>query len=156
MESRISLHSNPGIIIFGFIITILFTGGTLLAVFVNMVPGIIIIGVLLYAFYFIYKYLHETLKSRIITNDEGIRFILPDDEKLSFSWGEITHAGLFQDKKGKETLFVYKEPDDKLMSIGPEFILFNSLKEIVREKTKFIKFVQESDETLGECLKTVL
>ncbi len=42
------------------------------------------------------------------------------------------------------------------MSIGSEFTLFNSLKEIIREKTNFIEFIQESDETLEDCLKAMI
>jgi len=139
MESRITLKSNLKIIFLCLIITILFAGGILLAVFVNLLLGIVVASIMAYVIYVIYKYLHELLTNRVITSKEDIRFILPHNEEHVFLWEEITHAGMFKSKKGKETLFIYKEPDDKLMSIGQEFTLFNSLKEIIRKNTNFLK-----------------
>ena len=156
MESRISLRSNPGVIIFGLILLILFAGGFILVPLVNLFLGLAVMGIAIYLFYNIFKYLRGQLKSRIITNDENIHFLLPYKEEYTFQWDEITHSGLFVTTKGKEQLFLYKEPDDQLMSIGPEFTSFNSLKDLISEKTNFMELKQEGNETLGECLKSCL
>jgi hypothetical protein len=157
MISRITLSSNPKMIVFIGMLLAFLAAGALLIIFVNPLIGIIVVALALYISYNMYKVLRDQFKSRITTDESTIHFLLPGNEEYTFKWEDVTHSGLFvHSGKKKRQLFLYREPEDKLIAIPDEFTDFEALIDILRQKTPFRTLEQQGKEDLNEALKKIV
>ena len=157
MISRITLKSNPKIIIFIGMLLVFLAAGIFLAIFVNILIGIIVMALALYISYSMYKVLRDQFRSRITAEKSSIHFLLPGNEEHTIRWKDITHSGLFiHSGRKKRQLFVYREPEDKLIAIPDEFTDFDAIIELLQQKTPFYSLEQQGTESLNEAVKRIV
>lgn len=85
-----------------------------------------------FGYHFI-KLFANQLQSRISTTEDGVVFYTGSGEKIELGWEQITHAGHFHGDDGSSMLFVYNDPDDRLLKIPPQFSDFDQLEAEILE-----------------------
>ncbi|MEW5814601.1 MAG: hypothetical protein AB1798_04280 [Spirochaetota bacterium] len=158
MVHRITLSSNPKVVVIFFILIALPVAAILAFLIVGILGGIIAVVISAYLDFQIIRFLRASLESRVETNKESICFNMGNNERQEFGWTEITHAGLCLKQGEKPQIFVYNENDDKLICIPKEFSSFDNLLETVKLQTgdKFEEFILEKGETLQDKLINAL
>ncbi len=151
-----SLASNPRLMALALVVLAMF--GVSIAGFVTLTPlyGIIFLALALFLAYNFARFAGGSLRSRISTSEEGISFVMPTRERESLAWEAITHAGYCTQARGKPFLFVYSEPQDRLISIPREYTDFDALVEQVRGATPFETMSLDRGETIQERLRARL
>jgi hypothetical protein len=153
MVYRISLASNPRLILIFLIILALPAAGVAAVIFLGIFWGIVTCAAALFMDYHLCRYTLNILKSRVRTDDEGIRCITPDKEELFFPWDAVTYAGSCREKGDRPSLFLYSEAENKFLKIPDEYSQFHQLEAELRNKTDFRKVDLEDDMTLADYLK---
>ena len=102
------------------------------------------------------RFFRNHLKSWVETTDTELKCRMPDGELLNFSWDKVTTAGYFTQERGRPFLFVYREEEDKLVSIPEEYSEFETLYSQIKERTPFKELSLARGETIQERLKEML
>ena len=155
MIHRISVFSNPGIIITGIILLIATAGAVLAALFLNVLAGIIILGVTIYFGNSMLKYIRPIIGTYIISDDLGISAHFYGGEKKTFLFTEITHSGICVDDKNKETIYIYDSKIDSYISIPPQYSGFEIIKEALSGHCDFETYNLESGQDIKDKLKEI-
>ena len=156
MRHRITLSSNPRMIILVLFMIALPAAGILLLIFVGIFLGIIALAGAAYLDYTMLRFFRNHLKSWVETTDTELKCRMPDGELLNFSWDKVTVAGYFTQERGRPFLFVYREEEDKLVSIPEEYSEFETLYSQIKERTPFQELSLSRGETIQERLKEML
>lgn len=156
MRHRITLSSNPRMIILILFMIALPAVGILLLVFVGIFLGIIALAAAAYLDYTTLRFFRNHLNSWVETTDTELKCRMPDGELLVFSWDAVTAAGAFTQEKGRPFLFVYQEEGDKLVTIPEEYNEFEALYSQVKGRTPFQELSLARGETIQERLKEML
>ena len=135
MVYRITVRSNPRIFGIFFIIIALPVAGIVSFAFAPPFLSIILIGSGLFFAYSFWKLVRSTLGSQIRTHDDGIVFDFGKGHVNKFSWDEITHCGVYAEPRGKRSLFIYDEDEDRLITVPNEYEAFDDLVNEVHERT---------------------
>jgi hypothetical protein len=127
MEYRITLTSNPKIILL-IVVTIALPVVGVLSFFVfPIIMSVIIAAAGFYFAYHLVKFLISTLGSHITTREDGVLFHISRNDDVDYSWDAITHAGLCASDKKRRTLYVYQEDEDKLVTVPNDYDRFDEL-----------------------------
>jgi len=156
MRHRITLSSNPRMIILVLFMVALPAAGILLLIFIGVFLGTIALAGAAYLDYTMLRFFCNHLKSWVETTDSELKCRMPDGELLNFSWDKVTAAGYFTQERGRPFLFVYREEEDKLVSIPEEYSEFEALYSQIKERTPFHELSLARGETIQERLKEIL
>lgn len=156
MIHRITLRSNPRLLLLGLLIAGLPLGGLFLAVYLRSPIGIAALLGAGYVSYQFIRFLIPLMQSRIESSEEGITCHFSGKDPMVFHWKMISHAGLCRQKWQKPCLFLYQETNDQFVIIPQEFSHFEHLADEVRKKTPYQEIRLERDDTLQRWLKDQL
>ena len=153
MRHRMTLTSNPRLILFILLLAGLPAAGVLLIIFAGVLIGVIALAAAAYLDYTVLRFFKNHLKSWVETNEQALSCQMPDGDLLSFPWGSITIAGYATQERGHSFLFVYDEQADKLVIIPKEYSDFDALHEAIRARTPYRELSLSLGETIQERLK---
>lgn len=161
MTYRITLFSNPRLILLIIIMLILPPAGVFGLFNFGLFLGIIALGLAGIIDYHFVKYTISALKTRIDTDEEGIACVTTEKETVHFAWQEITHSGLTRQQtrwrmQGTPSLFLYDGAGDRLLQIPREYSGFDALVEEVRDRTAFTEIHLSHEENLEDRLKEMV
>jgi len=156
MRHRITLSSNPRMIILVLFMIALPAAGILLLIFAGVFLGIIALAGAAYLDYTMLRFFRNQLRSWVETTDTELKCQMPDGELLAFSWDKVTAAGYFTQERGRPFLFVYREEEDKLVTIPEEYSEFETLYSQIKKRTPFQELSLGKAETIQDRLKTML
>ena len=157
MTYRLTLKSNPRMIVL-LLLTLALLGVGVGSFFIIGAWGILVIIILGFISYHLFKFIGSHLNSRIVTHDDGLTFYLPLDDTQRYSWDEITHAGFCRSKgKEKPFIFIYASEDDRLISIPTNYDDIDKLKDELEERTSvYADYELEDGESIQDRLKSIL
>ena len=156
MRHRLTLAANPRMILLILVLIALPIAAILLLIFVGIFLGIIALAGAGYLDYTILRYFRSHLKSWVETSAAELKCQMPDGELLIFPWNTVTAAGYCKQERGRPFLFVYKEEEDKLVTIPKEYGDFDTLFSEIRERTPFHEMSLRKGETIEDRLKEML
>jgi len=156
MEHRLTLGSNPRIIVLLLVVLAMFAVSVAGFRLLGAVYGLIFLALALFLGYQLGRFAFASFRSKVTTSNEGIAFVLPSAEREFFPWGQITHAGYCTQAAGKPFLFVYDENADRLITIPREYSDFDALIESVKEATPFESYALAKGDTIQALLRLKL
>lgn len=159
MTHRVTLASNPRILLLALVLLALPAVGVLLLVYAGTLAGLLALAVAAYLDYTMIRYLVRNLHSRVVTSDVAISCRLPDGQELDFPWNAVTIAGHCVQKGNRPFLFVYDEKMDKIVTIPDEYSNFPALQEELRRRLPagvFREVVLQEGQTIAERLRPLL
>ena len=156
MTYRITLSSNPRIIIVLLLVVLLPAAGIVSFLFLPALLSVVILAVGGYIAYHLVKFLRSSMRSTVETGEEDIRFQIGQNDTTTIPWTEITFAGVCTKPRSRSVLYVYRERDDQLLTVPDEYESFENLLADVREKTSFEEIDLDADTSLNEHLKKKL
>jgi hypothetical protein len=156
MRHTITIASNPRMIILFLVVIALPAAGILLLIFAGTLIGIIALAAAAYLDYSLLRFFGNHMKSWVETTDTELKCQMPDGDLLVFSWDQVTVAGFCTQERGRPFLFVYKEEEDKLVTIPKEYGDFEALWSTIKQRTPFQELSLRRGETIQERLKQML
>ncbi len=156
MRHRLTLTSNPRLILLILILVVLPAAGVLLLIFAGIVIGIIALAAAGYLDYLMLRFFRNHLKSWVETSDSELTCKMPDGDLLTFPWEKITVAGCCTPAKGRPFLFVYRDEGDKLVTIPNEYTDFDMLQDQISRRRPFREISLVQGESIQKRLKQIL
>ena len=159
MTHRVTLASNPRILLLALVLLALPALGALLLMYAGTLVGLLALAAAAYLDYTMIRYLVRNLRSRVVTSDTRISCRLPDGQELDFPWKAITIAGHCVQKGSRPFLFVYDQRMDKIVTIPDEYSDFPTLQEELRRRLPagvFCEVVLQQGQTIAERLRPLL
>jgi len=156
MRHTITLSSNPRMVVLILLVLILPAVGVLLLIFAGIVIGILALAGAAYLDYTILRFLRNHLKSWVEASEEQLRCRMPDGEMLVFPWKQVTVAGYCIQEQGRPFVFVYRDEEDKLVTIPEEYNQFETLLSSIKQRTPFEELSLAKGETIQDRLKVML
>ncbi len=156
MRHKITVASNPRMIILFLIVIALPAAAVLLLIFAGTVLGILALAGAAYLDYTMLRFFRNHMKSWVETTDKELKCQMPDGELLVFSWDQVTAAGYCTQERGRPFLFVYRKEGDKLVTIPEEYSDFEILYSEIEKRTHFQELSLGRAETIQERLKEML
>lgn len=128
VRARITLRSNPRVLIPVAAAAGLVAGAVLLAALVQVVAGGVALLLTGYFGYRIVRFVSKQLASYVAADAGGVTICEYGEETHHYPWEQVTCAGHARAADGGELLYVYVERDDRLVTISPEFENFRPLR----------------------------
>lgn len=132
MQYRITVRSNPKVLLIGLVILGLPGIGVAAFFLWTPVAGVILTLIGGFFSYNFFKLVRSILSSRIETHDDAVVFDFGKGHRDEFRWDQITHAGLWSDGEKQRSIFVYDEEEDRLVTVPSEYQGFDDLVEEIR------------------------
>jgi hypothetical protein len=158
-----TVSSNPRILAAIVMALVLIAAGIGVFFLLGLVAGLIAMAAALFVDWSVLRLLRRQLATRIETKPDMILFTLAGNETVSFPWEKISFAGSVtgadtrgRGRRGAPRLFIYDEPDDRMMSISGEYENVDALEAELRERTDFRDLTLDSDETLKDKLRQLI
>jgi hypothetical protein len=132
---RITVRSNPRLLV----IPVLVVGllGLALAAFTaGPLLGIVAVAFAGYIAYALVRFVRKQLACVVDVLEDTLVLDLYGEEKIAVAWRDLTHLGVARDGRKRRVLFLYREPEDKLLVVPDEFESFDNLVAEVAEKTR--------------------
>jgi hypothetical protein len=159
MTHRVTLASNPRMLLLGLVLLALPAIGVLLLVYAGTLIGVVALAGAAYLDYSMVRFLCRNLRSRVVTSDTGMSCRLSSGEELVFPWPAVTIAGYCVQPRGRPFLFVYDEKMDKIVTIPDEYSLFEELKSELRRRIPPAVFQEvslEAGQTIQQRLRPLI
>lgn len=156
MIHKMTVRSNPRLILFGGLVIGVPLLGVALFWFLKGIVGIV---ALLGAGFFTYQFttfVLPSLRVRIETSADEIRCRRPGNDDIAFRWSEVTHAGLVHQKSHRPSLFLYAEEHDRFVLISKEFSHFDRLLAEVKKQTPFQEIQIDKADSIQAWLRREL
>jgi hypothetical protein len=136
MEHRISISSNPRILIMFAVALILCIAGLVLVQF-SRIPGLIIfiLGTIMVTGYI--RQVYPLLTTKIISSESGIVIKAHKKDDIVIKWDEILVSGYFQERGTKPSLFIVVKESKNYYLIPNEFSDFPQLQSLLREQSPY-------------------
>ncbi len=128
VRARITLRSNPRVLVPVAAAAALVIGALLVAVLVQVVVGLAALLLTGYLLYRIVRFVTKQLASYVAAGAEGVTICEFGEETHHHPWEQVTCAGHARRADGRELLYVYVESADRLVTISPEFENFQPLR----------------------------
>ncbi len=151
-----TVRSNPRILVLFGVIVALFAVSILGFIFLTAIYGIIFLAISVFLSYQFVRFALSHIRSRLSTDDDGIRFHMPSNEDERFEWEEVSQCGYCTPEKGRPFAFVYSESRDRLITIPKEYEYFDELLDELRERATFTDFALPGTMTIQEKLREIL
>lgn len=156
MRHRITVTSNPRILVLLVLMIAFPAAGVLLLVFAGTIVGVLALAGAAYLDYRMLLFLRSHLQSWVETTDTELTFRMPDGELLHFPWNQVVAAGYCTQERGRPFLFVYRGEGDKLVTIPQEYSDFRALYGQIEQRSPFETLSLKAGETIQERLKEKL
>ncbi len=156
MRHRLTLASNPRLILLILLLIGLPAGGLLLLIYAGLPLGIIGLIAAAYLDYTMLRFLRSHARSWVETTESELTCRMPDGELFSFPWDSITLAGYCTQERGRPFLFVCDLQADKLVTIPREYGDFDTLHSEIRAHTPFRELSLSRGETIRDRLQNIL
>lgn len=156
MTYRITIRSNPRLLIIPAIVALLLA--TAIAVFFvfGLIIGIVGIIVVVYLDYQLYKFLRLQLGSYVSVDEDGAHCVTSAGEDIDFPWESITHAGVCTGRRNRRTAFIYDEERDQLVTIPDSFAGLDRLISELQTHTSLGSYQLKPEETVRARLRSML
>lgn len=128
VKARITLRSNPRVLVPVAAAAALVIGALLLAALVQVVAGLAALLLTGYLGYRIVRFVTKQLASYVAADGGGVTICEYGEETHHHPWEEVTCAGHARRADGRELVYVYVESADRLTTISPEFENFQPLR----------------------------
>ena len=152
MIHRITIASNPRILII-FLLSVGLPAGSLVILFtLGILWGIILLAISGYIAYHLMKYGISNLKSRIETAEDGLTISIAYEEPKHLEWDQISHSGLCLQHGQRPSLYIYAEKTDQLVTIPDEYTGFLELSETIERNAPFETVTLDEHESIKEHL----
>lgn len=156
MIHKMTLRSNPRLILFGLLVPGVPLLGVFLLVFLGGIWGIVaLLGCSFFTYQFT-TFMLPHVRIRIETTEDGITCIRPGNYNIAFQWPEVSHAGLVRQESQKPSIFLYSEEHDRFVTISEEFSNFEQLLATVKEHTPFQEIQLAKTDSIQEWLRQQL
>jgi hypothetical protein len=160
MIHRITLRSHPRLLLLVLLGLALIGAAVLALLFLGLLTGIVALAAAAYLVYLLARFLLSHLQSWVETTDRGLRCRMSDGELLDLPWASVTVAGRAvpprRPRGGLPTLFVYCEPQDRLLRVPDEYSGFAGLEDRLRRCTRFHEIALEPGESIEERVRRLI
>ena len=156
MRARITVRSNPRILVPIALMAGLVAGAVLVALLVQIVVGLVALVIVGYFGYRIVRFVTKQLASYVAADADGVTICEYGEETHRHPWEAVTFAGHVQEADGTEILYVYVENDDRLLTISTEFENFQPLRGELRRHIAATDLQLAAGESLAERLRQKL
>ncbi len=163
MVYRITVRSNPRILIVYVVLPLILAAGVGAPFVIGPLLGIIAFAAAAFFAWQLLKLTRRQLATRIETLTDEVVFHLHGDEKIVFAWDEVRIAGmaLTSDDSGTplrkgRRVFLYNEKADKMFAVTDEFAGLDTLAAELRGKTEYHEIVLAPGETLKDRLREIV
>lgn len=156
MEYRVTLRSNPRLLILFAIIAAIPIVGVAAILLWSPVAGVIFLAVGAYVDYHLVKFARLQLKSYVRTDDSGIQGLSSIAEKVNIPWGTVTHAGVGTEPNKHQAAFVYDEDEDRLISVPSDYENFDQFVSELEDRFDLLQFELREGETVADRLKEMV
>jgi hypothetical protein len=155
MIHRISLISNPRIII-PFLLLLAITGGgiTLIAL-VNTTIGVIVLIIAALFFNGVIKVVVPALKSSIETTETSLTYYTGYGAKDSFNFDKVSKAGLVNSNGRRTYLFLFSSDSGKYVSVPDEFTKFEMLVNHVKQFVELEQHTHDGTTPINEYIESL-
>lgn len=134
MSYRMTVRSNPKLLVVpGVVVALLAVAISLFSV--GPVLGIIALAVGGYLSWTLVRFIRKQLQCSVDVVEEGVVLDLYGEEKVTAPWDRISHLGTAVDTRGRKSVFLYREAEDKLLVIPDEFERFGEIVTRIRESS---------------------
>lgn len=164
MIHRITLRSHPRLLLLVLLGLALIGAAVLAMLFLGLLTGVLALAAAAYLVYLPARFLISHLQSWVETTDRGLRCRLSDGELLDLPWASVTVAGRAvpsakpsrKPPEGPPILFVYCEPQDRLLRVPDEYSGFAGLEDRLRRCTRFHEIALEPGESIEERIRRLI
>lgn len=156
MEHRMTVRSNPRIVMLFAIIAAMGAATVLGFIFLSTLYGVIFLAVAIFLSYRFLRFARSHMRSSLWTDDEGITFHMPTGDDEHFDWDELSHAGYCSQAKGRPFAFVYSSDRDRLITVPREYEHFEELLAELSERVEYTTFDLGPGVTIHEKLRELL
>ena len=153
VRARITVRSNPRVLVPVALATALVVGAVLVAALVQIVVGLVALVLLGYFGYRLVRFVSKQLASYVAADAEGVTICEYGEETHRHPWEQVTFAGHVRAADGGELLYVYVESADRLLTISPEFENFQPLRGELRRHVPPTDLELAAGESLSDHLR---
>lgn len=156
MEYRVTLKSNPRLLILFAMIAVLPAISIALILLWSPIAGAIVLAIVAYVDYHLVKFVRLQLASYVRTDDDGIRGLSGISEKVDIPWETVTHAGVAMESQTRGVAFVYAEEQDQLISVPSDYENFDQFVSELESRFDVLRLDLEPGESITDKLKEIL
>ena len=156
VRARITVRSNPRVLVPVALAAVLVAGAVLVAVLVQIVVGLLALALAGYFGYRIARFVSKQLASYVAAGADGVTICEYGEETHHHPWAQVTFAGHVRAADGNELLYVYVESADRLLTISPEFENFQPLRGELRRYVPATDLELAAGESLADHLRRQL
>lgn len=135
MVYRFELRRNPRSLLLPLIAVALVAGSVALAVLHHVVIGLLALLVAGFIAYHLFRFFSLTLKSEVVTSEDGLICKTGMGAASELDWNRVTHAGWYETDRGYRALFIYAEDEDRLLTVPPQYERLEDLAAEIEERT---------------------
>ena len=156
VRARITVRSNPRVLVPVALAAVLMAGAVLVAVLVQIVVGLVALVLIGYFGYRLVRFVSKQLASYVAADAAGVTVCEYGEETHCHPWEQVTFAGHVRIADGSELLYVYVESADRLLTISPEFENFEPLRGELRRYLPATDLELAAGESLADRLRRQL
>lgn len=134
MTHRVTIASNPRMLLLLPLLLALPAAGVLLLVYAGRLLGLLGLAAAAYLDFVLIRFLYRNLRTRVVSSDTQLTCRLAGGEELVFPWAAITAAGYCTQPRARPFLFIYDAKMDKIVTIPDEYSGFAELKSLLRRR----------------------
>lgn len=156
MLHRFSIARSPRTLLLPLLVVVLVGGSIAFLVFVEPIVGVIALAIAALVSYYLVKYFVNTIRSSVLTTDDGMVCRTSMGGETSLTWSELSHAGWFVLPNGRRDLFVYAESSDKLLSMPDHYEAIDEIAATVSQHVDLITIDADDGDELADRLRELL
>ena len=153
VRARITVRSNPRVLVPVALAAALVVGAVLVAALVQIVVGLVALVLVGYFGYRLVRFVSKQLASYVAADADGVTICEYGEETHRHPWEQVTFAGHVLAADGSELLYVYVESADRLLTISPEFENFQPLRGELRRYLPATDLELAAGESLSDHLR---
>ncbi len=153
VRARITVRSNPRVLVPIALAVLLAAGAVLVALLVQIVVGLVALVLVGYFGYRLVRFVSKQLASYVAADAGGVTICEYGEETHRHPWEQVTFAGHVRTADGNELLYVYVESADRLLTISPEFENFQPLRGELRRYVPPTDLELAAGESLSDHLR---
>lgn len=152
VRARITVRSNPRVLVPVALAGALVVGAVLVAALVQIVVGLVALVLVGYFGYRLVRFVSKQLASYVAADADGVTICEYGEDTHRHPWEQVTFAGHVRTADGSELLYVYVESADRLLTISPEFENFQPLRGELRRYVPATDLELAAGESLADLL----
>ena len=156
MTYRVSLRSNPRLNLLLVVVGLVSLTAIVVFAAFGVLAGVVALAVAVYIDYQLIKFLKLQLASLVDVSEDGLHCITSAGETLDFPWDSVTHAGVCMSRRHHKTIFLYDEPEDKLVTIPHSFGSIDNLETEISSHIQLAQYTLVADETVRDRIRSLI